>query len=75
MVKSKKQKIEENAQEAEANILPATEQVILDCENLEYFADRTELEATGNVSMRFPQNDSKLEADKIIYNQNSERHF
>lgn len=71
--KSNKEKIEDNIKEAEATILPENEQVILDCENLEYFTERTELEATGNVAMRFPQNDSKLEADKIIYNQTTNK--
>ena len=66
---SKKQLIEKNTKEAEANSLPDNEQVILDCDNMEYFAERSELEATGNVSVRFPQNNTVMKADKFIYNQ------
>lgn len=46
-------------------------QAILDCEVMEYFADRTELEANGNVVMFFPKNDSTLKADRVVYNQTS----
>lgn len=47
------------------------DQAILDCDFMEYFAERTELEADGNVVMFFPQNDSTIKADKMIYNQTS----
>lgn len=46
-------------------------QAILDCDLMEYFAQRTELEANGNVVMVFPQNNSTLKADKVVYNQTS----
>lgn len=46
-------------------------QVILNCEEMEYFADRTELEANGNVVMYFPESNSTLKADKLVYNQYS----
>ncbi len=70
---SVKEQMEANAKEAQENTVSQTEQVILDCENMEYFAERTELEATGNVSMRFPQNQTVLKADKLIYNQTTNK--
>jgi len=50
---------------------PDKDQAILDCETMEYFAPRTELEANGHVVVFFPQNNSTLKADKMIYNQTS----
>lgn len=47
------------------------DQAILDCDSMEYFATRTELEANGHVVMFFPQNNSTLKADKVVYNQTS----
>lgn len=47
------------------------DQAILDCDEMEYFAERTELEADGHVVMFFPQNHSTMKADKVIYNQSS----
>lgn len=47
------------------------DQALLDCETMEYFAERTELEANGNVVMFFPENNSTLKADKVVYNQTS----
>lgn len=47
------------------------DQAILDCDFMEYFAPRTELEANGHVVMFFPQNNSTIKADKVIYNQTS----
>lgn len=56
----------------EENIpLNPKETVVLNCEFMEYFAERTELEATGDVVVTFPQNDTTLKADKLIYNQSS----
>lgn len=49
----------------------AKDQAILDCDMMEYFAPRTELEADGNVVMFFPENNSTIKADKVIYNQTS----
>jgi len=46
-------------------------QALLDCDSMEYFAERTELEADGHVVMFFPQNNSTIKADKIVYNQTS----
>lgn len=46
-------------------------QALLDCDTMEYFADRTELEANGHVVVFFPQNNSTIKADKMIYNQTS----
>lgn len=47
------------------------DQAILDCDIMEYFAQRTELEANGNVVMFFPENGSTIKADKVVYNQTS----
>lgn len=47
------------------------DQAILDCDFMEYFADRTELQADGHVVMFFPENNSTVKADKVIYNQTS----
>lgn len=49
----------------------SSNQAILDCDVMEYFADRTELEANGDVVMTFPKNDSVIKADKLVYNQTS----
>ena len=46
-------------------------QAVLDCDSMEYFAERTELEANGHVVMFFPQNNSTIKADRIVYNQTS----
>lgn len=46
-------------------------QALLDCDTMEYFAPRTELEANGHVVMFFPKNNSTLKADKVVYNQTS----
>lgn len=48
-----------------------SDQAILDCDLMEYFGDRTELEANGNVVMFFPKNNSTIKADKLVYNQTS----
>ncbi len=55
----------------ETEPLATKDQAILDCDFMEYFADRTELEADGHVVMVFPQNNSTIKADKVIYNQTS----
>lgn len=47
------------------------DQALLDCDNMEYFAPKTELEANGHVVMFFPQNASTIKADKVVYNQTS----
>lgn len=50
---------------------PNKNQAILDCDYMEYLAPLTELQATGNVVIFFPQNNSTIKADKIVYNQTS----
>lgn len=55
----------------EAEAVASNDQAILDCDFMEYFAQRTELEADGHVVMFFPQNNSTIKADKVIYNQTS----
>lgn len=47
------------------------DQAIMDCDLMQYFADRTELQADGSVVMFFPENNSTLKADRVIYNQAS----
>lgn len=49
----------------------AKDTAVLDCETMQYFAERTELEADGHAVMVFPQNNSTIKADKMIYNQTS----
>lgn len=49
----------------------SSDQAILDCDFMEYFAERTELEANGHAVMFFPQNNSTIKADKVVYNQTS----
>ncbi len=61
--KQKKQELTEN--------VVSKNQALLDCDTMEYFAQRTELEANGNVVLFFPQNNSTIKADKMIYNQTS----
>lgn len=56
---------------AVAEVVAPKNQTTLDCEYMEYFADRTELEANGHVVMFFPSNGSILKADKLVYNQTS----
>lgn len=46
-------------------------QIVMDCDSMEYFAEKTELQADGHVSIFFPQNNSTIKADKMIYNQAS----
>jgi hypothetical protein len=46
-------------------------QAVLDCDSMEYFAEKTELHADGHVVMFFPQNNSTIKADRIVYNQTS----
>ena len=47
------------------------DQAILDCDLMQYFAQKTELQADGSVVMFFPENNSTIKADRIIYNQTS----
>ncbi len=63
-IKKKAKAVQEVAVEPE-------NQGILDCDTMEYFPDKTELHANGNVVMSFPKNKSSLKADKMIYNQTS----
>ena len=46
-------------------------QAILDCDFMEYFAEKRELQADGNVVMTFPENNSSISADRMTYNQGS----
>ncbi len=55
----------------EADAVASNDQAILDCDFMEYFAERTELQADGHVVMFFPQNNSTIKADKVVYNQTS----
>lgn len=55
----------------ETNVAPSEEEAILDCDEMEYHAEKTELEADGHVLVNFTQNKSSIKADKMIYNQTS----
>lgn len=65
--KTAKSKTANNTEE----VLAEKDQAILDCDFMEYFADKTELQADGHVVMFFPENNSTIKADKVIYNQTS----
>lgn len=69
--KYKNSKIKGQVQEAVVEEEVPKNQAVLDCETMEYFADRTELEADGHVVMFFPKNNSTIKADRMIYNQTS----
>lgn len=56
---------------AEQEAVPLKDQAVMDCDTMEYYPERTELEATGNVVMVFPQNNSTIKADRMVYNQTS----
>jgi len=62
---------DKKTQETSAQTTASKNQALLDCNTMEYFADRTELEANGNVVLFFPKNNSTIKADKMIYNQTS----
>ncbi len=70
-IKQKRLRTKQKGNEKITEIEVETEknQAILNCEFMEYFAERTELEANGNVVMFFPENNSTLKADKMVYNQ------
>src|SRR5574344_1031957 len=60
------------AKEEKVELLPEEKnQIILNCEEMEYFADRREIEANGNVSVYFPENEVTVKADRIVYNQDA----
>ncbi len=73
MIKNKRNAklIKDNKDTTQIQELVQKDQAILNCDVMEYFAERTELEANGNVVMYFPQNNSTIKADKVIYNQTS----
>lgn len=48
--------------------LSTPKDVQLDCDVLEYFEDREELEATGHPVLYFPPQGVTLKADKLVYN-------
>lgn len=57
--------------EAQEEVVDSRSQAILDCETMQYFAEKTELQADGHVVMVFPKNNSSIKADKVVYNQSS----
>lgn len=68
-IKNYKKSENKSKQAAVAEDIPPKDQALLDCDFMQYFADRTELEAEGHAVMFFPQNNSTIKADKMIYNQ------
>lgn len=45
-----------------------TENILVDSDTIEYFPERAEFEALGNAKVTFPEQHSQLNADKIIFN-------
>lgn len=43
----------------------------MDCDKMEYFEDRNEIEAIGNAFLEFPAQKVTLKADKFVYNMSS----
>lgn len=68
---SKQKKLGKKAQQEVIEEPTEKNQAILDCDFMEYFAERTELQADGHVVMFFPENNSTVKADKVVYNQTS----
>lgn len=48
--------------------LEAPKDAQLDCDVLQYYEDRDEIEATGHPVLYFPPQDVTLKADKLVYN-------
>lgn len=46
-------------------------QALLDCDEMQYYADKTELEGVGHVVVFFPKNNATIKADRMTYNQTS----
>jgi len=65
------QKSKGKAVVAQEEVVDTRSQAILDCDLMQYFAEKTELQADGHVVMVFPKNNSTLKADQVIYNQTS----
>lgn len=68
---SKQRKLGKKVQQEAIEEPTEKNQAILDCDFMEYFAERTELQADGHVVMFFPENNSTVKADKVVYNQTS----
>lgn len=70
--KTDEAKVEKNPETLELSgtvkKLNAPKDVQLDCETIEYFEERDEIEATGHPVLYFPPQDVTLKADKLIYN-------
>lgn len=58
---------EKKAQDADAENQPVTN-VLVDSDQIEYFPERHEFEAIGNARVTFPEENSVLTADKILFN-------
>lgn len=66
-VKEKRQKEEKARQAAFVQSQKKDDSLNIDCDEMEYFEDRNELEARGNVLITTPDG-VKVNADKAIYN-------
>lgn len=73
-VQAEESQAEEPAQKSLSggvNKIVASKNVILDCEKLVYDDTSSELNASGNPIMTFPQQQVTLKADKLVYNTES----
>ena len=69
--KTSKKQEKEPAQTATAESQQPTTSVQVDSDIIEYFPDRHEFEAIGNAKVFFPEQNSTMTADKIIFNHDS----
>ena len=62
------EKEKQSGKEADAAQEGPTTDVLVDSETIEYFPERHEFEAVGNAKVTFPEENSTLLADRIIFN-------
>lgn len=62
------EKEKQSGEEADAAQEGPTTDVLVDSETIEYFPERHEFEAVGNAKVTFPEENSTLLADRIIFN-------
>lgn len=62
------EKEKQSGKEADSAQEGPTTDVLVDSETIEYFPERHEFEAVGNAKVTFPEENSTLLADRIIFN-------
>ena len=62
------EKEKQSGDETDAAQEGSTTDVLVDSETIEYFPERHEFEAVGNAKVTFPEENSTLLADRIIFN-------